>query len=158
VWYAVTFDEWAARWCLPDTALAELATVQWETVMHPSGSEAAVQANVRLKAAALGWHLWRNNLGAAELKRGGFVRFGLANDSPKLNAVLKSADLIGHRPHLVTPEDVGRTLAVFLSIEVKRSGWSPSADPRYPAQLRWAALVNRCGGDARFVTDAGQLC
>lgn len=153
----MTFDEWAERWRLPQQALDELTIVQWETGVPKPGSEAYVQSNVRLKAATLGWYLWRNNCGAAEMTRGGFVRFGLANDSPKLNAILKSADLIGWRPHVVVPEDIGRTLAVFLSVECKAPGWRPASDPRYPAQLRWAALVKRCGGYAEFCYDAEKL-
>lgn len=153
----MTFDEWAARWHLPADALAELATVQWETATAAEGSEAAVQANVRLKAATMDGHLWRNNIGASEMKHGGYVRFGLANDSPKLNAVLKSHDLIGWRRRLITPADVGHVLGQFWSVEVKPPGWRPSSDKRYPGQSRWGALVERNGGLTQFVTDAAQL-
>ena len=151
------FNEWAARWSLPPEALAELATVQWETTHTEPGSEAAVQANVRLAAAAKGAHLWRNNVGAAQMQRGGYVRYGLANDSPKLNAVLKSADLVGWKPHVVVPADIGRKLAIFLSVECKAPNWRPGSDPRYAAQLRWASLVKRDGGDAQFVTSVNEL-
>ncbi len=153
----MTFDEWAARWHLPDAALAELATVQWETTTAAEGSEAAVQANVRLKAATMGGHLWRNNVGALRAEGGAFVRFGLANDSPKLNAVLKSHDLQGWRRRLIRPEDVGTVLAQYWSVEVKPPGWRPSSDKRYPGQSRWGALVERNGGLTQFVTDASQL-
>ncbi len=153
----MNFDQWAERWRLPPEALAELAAVQWETSNASEGSEAHVQSLVRLRAAATGRHLWRNNVGGAELARGGFVRYGLANDSSRLNSILKSGDLIGWEPHVVVPEDVGRTLAVFLSVEVKRPGWVASRDPRYPAQARWAALVNRCGGRALFATSPSDL-
>lgn len=154
----MNLDQWAARWHLPVAALAELASVQWETAAPAAdGSEAWVLSNTRLKAATLGDHLWRNNVGAAEMKRGGHVRFGLANDSPKLNAVLKSADLIGWRRHVVVPADVGRTLAIFLSVECKAKDWRPSSDPRYAAQLRWLQLVRRVGGYAYVVQDADEL-
>lgn len=154
----MNLDQWAARWHLPAEALAELAAVQWEAAApDPGGSEAWVLSNTRLKAATLGDYLWRNNVGAAEMARGGYVRFGLANDSPKLNAVLKSADLVGWRPHVVVPEDVGRTLAVFLSVECKAKGWRPTSDPRYAAQMRWYSLVKRCGGYAYIVQDADEL-
>lgn len=155
----MTFDEWLARWRLPEAAIDELARVVWDaaTGTPNEGSEAYVQSVVRLQAAKSGAHLWRNNVGAAEMKRGGYVRFGLANDSPKLNAVLKSADLIGWRPHVVVPDDVGKKVAIFLSVECKSPTWRPGSDPRYAAQLRWAEAVRRDGGDAQFVRDPSQL-
>lgn len=131
----------------------ELALVQWETKHEAPGSEAYVQSARRLAAATRGIYLWRNNLGAAEMTRGGFVRYGLANDSPKLNAVLKSADLIGITPHVVVAADVGKTHGIFTSEEIKKPGWVAARDPRYPAQMRWFSLVQRSGGIARFVTD-----
>lgn len=154
----MTFDEWATRWSLPSQALDELARVQWETTAPASdASEAAVQANVRLKAATMGGHLWRNQNGAARTDAGSYVRFGLANDSPRLNAVLKSHDLVGWRKRLIRPEDVGQIIGQFWSVEVKPPNWRPASDRRYPGQSRWAALVERNGGLTQFVTDADQL-
>lgn len=135
----------------------ELARVQWETTTTAEGSEAAVQANVRLRAATMDGHLWRNQNGAARTDTGSYVRFGLANDSPKLNAVLKSHDLVGWRRRLITPEMIGQTIGQFWSVEVKPPGWRPTSDKRHAAQSRWAALVERNGGLSQFVTDASQL-
>lgn len=154
----MTFDEWSARWHLPAAALADLATVQWESAPPAAdGSEAAVQANVRLKAATMDGHLWRNNVGALRTEGGAYVRFGLANDSPKLNAVLKSHDLVGWRRRLIAPADVGSIIGQFWSVEVKPPNWRQSSDKRYPGQSRWGALVERNGGLSQFVTDASQL-
>jgi len=120
-------------------------------------SEAYAQSQVRLEAAALGVTLFRNNVGVLRDENGRPVRFGLANDSAALNAVLKSSDLIGWRPHLVTPADVGRVLAVFMSREIKPPGWTGPTNDRERAQLRWIELVNTHGGDGAFATGHGSF-
>jgi hypothetical protein len=102
---------------------------------------------VRLEAARLGYHLWRNNSGAGKLENGSFVRWGLANDSHALNEHIKSSDLIGW-------DDLG----VFLAAECKPEGWryNPN-DAREVAQLRFIQLVNASGGRAGFITHPSQL-
>lgn len=120
-------------------------------------TESSVQAHVRLEAAKLGIPLWRNNVGVLLDARGVPVRFGLANDSPAVNARIKSADLIGIRPVLVTPEMVGTTLGVFVSREIKTAGWRYTGTAREQAQQRWIDLVRSYGGDADFATGPGSL-
>lgn len=115
--------------------------------------ESPVQAEVRLRAARLGWQLWRNNVGALLDARGVPVRYGLANDTKALNARLKSGDLIGWRTLTITPDMVGQTLAQFVSLECKRADGG-RVDP---AQAAWQALVERAGGLALIVSDASQL-
>ncbi len=116
-------------------------------------SEAAVQAAVRAEYARRGYRLWRNNSGVLVDTTGRPVRFGLANDSKQLNARLKSSDLIGWRPHVVTAADVGTTLAVFTSLECKPPDWSlRPGDARGQAQKTWLDLVAADGGEARFIT------
>ena len=118
-------------------------------------NEAQVQAEVRLLASKAGWRLWRNNVGVMIDSRGVPVRYGLANDSRQLNAAVKSADLIGIRPRLITPYMVGRVIGQFVSRECKREGWviNPS-DPHDMAQLKWLILVAELGGDAQMTTGA----
>lgn len=68
---------------------------------------------------------------------GGFAnrqRFGLA---------VGSGDLIGYRRVTITPEMVGRDVAVFLSCEVKTE-----KGPVREEQYRWAAHINSVGGRA----------
>ena len=108
-------------------------------------NEATVQAMVRLAAADAGWALWRNNVGVMIDSRGIPVRYGLANDSKAVNKNIKSADLIGIRPVLITPEMVGTVIGQFVSLECKRPGAA-----RHPAQQRWIDLVVRAGGYAKF--------
>jgi hypothetical protein len=116
-------------------------------------TEAAVQAAVRLEYARRGYRLFRNNSGALPDPTGRSVRFGLGNDSPQVNAVLKSSDLIGWHPLVITPGHVGLTIAQFVSLEVKAPGWHLTpGDKRAQAQKAWLDLVAGDGGEARFVT------
>lgn len=115
-------------------------------------AESDAYAPLRLAASREGARLWRNNNGAGKLENGSYIRWGLANESAAMNSMLKSSDLIGIRPVLVTPEHVGRTLGVFVSREVKRPGWSYRGGPREEAQKRWLDLVASLGGDAAFTT------
>ena len=115
-------------------------------------SEREIQDMVRVEASKCGARLWRNNLGAGTLANGNFIRWGLANDSTSLNAVLKSSDLIGIRPVIITQEMVGTTVGVFLSREVKREGWKFRGTLEEKAQQAWIDLINSMGGDAAFTT------
>lgn len=169
----MTLDEWAARWAIPPQALAELAVLDWmhddTTPPAANKSEANVQARVRLEAARKGIHLWRNNSGAGSVVNPKqlcprckplartFIRWGLGNDSPRVNEVVKSADLIGWRRRLITFDDVGKTIAQFVSRECKREGWRYSGTPEETAQNRWHALVLRDGGDSAIVNSEGSL-
>src|ERR1035437_7420709 len=107
-------------------------------------NEADIQNEVRLAASANGWRLWRNNLGAGQLANGQFVRWGLANDTSAVNHNVKSGDLIGIRPVLITADMVGHTLGQFVSMEVKREGWKAVNlnNTHEKAQQTWADIVN----------------
>jgi len=120
-------------------------------------SEAWVQNTVRMEASQRGMRLFRNNVGALKDEQGRVVRFGLGNDSPTLNAVLKSADLIGIRPLLIGPHHVGTLVGQFVSREIKATDWRYTGSGREAAQLAWANLVNSLGGDAAFATGEGTL-
>lgn len=157
----MTLHEWAARWRIPYEAVADLQRalgMEGTPGPPPPGhGEAAVVAAVRQEAAMRGCRLWRNNVGAMQDASGRHVRYGLANDSERVNARIKSADLIGIRPLTVTPGMVGHTVGQFVSREVKAHGWHYAATPREIAQLRWAELVVSLGGDACFATGTGTL-
>lgn len=119
--------------------------------MNTSRSEAAVQAAVRVRLSELGWRAWRNNVGAIDID-GRHIRFGLGNDSATANRALKSSDLIGIRPLLITSEHVGTVIGQFVSLECKHEDWRPSAsDERERAQRRWLDLIRSLGGHAMFV-------
>lgn len=120
-------------------------------------SESAVQSAVRLEAARKGVRLFRNNVGALLDSRGVPVRYGLANESKQINDKVKSADLIGWRPVLITAAHVGTVIAQFTSRECKHPGWHYTGDAHEQAQLAWAQLVASGGGDAAFCTGEGTL-
>ena len=115
-------------------------------------AESSVQAEIRLRTSQAGWRLWRNNVGVLTDERGVPVRYGLANDSKAVNAHLKSGDLIGIRPVVITQDMVGMTIGQFVSIEVKAPGYKPGNTAREKAQRAWAALVTTLGGFAT-ITD-----
>ena len=108
---------------------------------------------IRLQASKRGWRLWRNNVGAGVLKTGGFIRWGLANESAAMNNAVKSSDLIGIRPILITQEHVGKVIGQFVAIEVKHSMWKfNKKDNREKAQKVFLDLINKLGGYAIFST------
>ncbi len=155
--------EWAATWGVTGAALADLrgrlTGLDAQPALPTAGaSEAAVQARVRLEATRKGMRVWRNNCGAVhDAETGTHLRYGLANDSPQVNAVIKSADLIGIRPRIIQPGDVGQLIGQFVSFECKHAGWKWGNSERERAQGNWAALVLSLGGDARFVSGEGQI-
>lgn len=118
-------------------------------------SEAQVLNLVKLEAARKGIRLWRNNVGATYTLDGSFLRYGLANESTQVNKVIKSADLIGLRPVLITPEMVGTTIGQFVSREIKKTNWRYRGTEREAAQRAWIELINSVGGDADFATGEG---
>jgi len=110
-----------------------------------ANAETDLQQRIRL---AVGMHadlrLFRNQVGQLPDPRTGRpVQFGLARGS---------ADLIGWRTLVVTPDMVGQRIAVFTSVEVK----TPTGRLT-PAQHAWLGAVRAAGGIAgvaRSVADA----
>lgn len=153
---------WAIKHQITMAALGELQAmfgmVGGFGLMDKGGeSEAAVTAQVRLEASKLGIVLWRNNVGGGVLEDGSFIRWGLANESKAMNAVIKSHDLIGIRPVLITEALLGHTIGQFVSREVKEAGWQYSGTDREVAQLNFAQFVNSKGGDAAFAAGLGSF-
>ncbi len=151
-----SLTHWAIRHGIPPAALRDLQTIlgvypsppQPDAIAH---SETGNQQRVRLYEAGKGNILWRNNVGATQNVQGRWIRYGLANDSAKVNARFKSADLIGITQVRVTPEMVGHIIGVFTAYEIKRSGWRYTETPRNQAYLRFLELVLGKGGIARFI-------
>lgn len=151
-----TLHNWSIRHSVSPQALQELHILLTSTVPSPitaqGASESDVQARVRLAASRAGDVLWRNNSGVLKDDRGVPVRFGLCNESEKLNKHAKSSDLIGVKRVTVTPEMVGQTVGVFWAVEVKRVGWKYKGTDREAAQLRFIEAVVAMGGCAHFST------
>lgn len=109
-------------------------------------SEQTIQQQICLACSTGDTRLFRNNTGVLRDQHGRPVQFGLAKGS---------ADLIGWRTVTITPDMVGTTVAVFLSIEVK----TPTGRLR-PEQQQWLDAVQAAGGIAgvaRSVSDAEAL-
>lgn len=113
--------------------------------MIVANAETDLQQRIRL---ALGTQpdlrIFRNQVGSLpDPRTGRLVTFGLARGS---------ADLIGWRTITITPDMVGRRIAVFTSIEVK----TPTGRLT-PAQHAWLGAARAAGGIAgvaRSVDDA----
>lgn len=79
--------------------------------MMATALETDVQNTIRIALSKVGARLFRNQVGSYELKDGRWISSGLC---------VGSSDLIGWTPVEVTPAMVGKKLAVFTAIEVKR--------------------------------------
>ena len=106
-------------------------------------AETDLQQRIRL---ALGTHpelrIFRNQVGSLpDPRTGRLVQFGLARGS---------ADLIGWRTLVVTPEMVGQRIAVFTSLEIK----TPTGRLA-PAQRHWLHAVHQAGGIAGVARSVG---
>jgi hypothetical protein len=94
--------------------------------------------------------LFRNNVGTAWMgqthrtKNGSVV---ISNPRRVVFGLHKgSGDLIGWREVEITPEMVGRTVAQFVSLEIKAPGGKVG-----PLQQNWADVINAAGGRAGVV-------
>ena len=158
----MNINQWAIEWGIPFEAVEDLrrklGTINTDPVPNKNdGSETRVQTAIRLEASNVGARLWRNNVGATLTDDGSYIRYGLANDSKKMNAVIKSSDVIGIRPVTITPTHVGGVFGQFIAREVKREGWTYTGNQRELAQLRFIELVNALGGDGAFANKVGTL-
>ena len=120
-------------------------------------SETAVQGRTRMNGSAKGMLLMRNNSGAFKDSEGRWIRYGLANDSKRVNEHIKSSDLIGIEPVTIGPQHVGSMLGRFVALECKPGNWKYTGTAREEAQLRFITIVTRYGGRAKFINDGEQV-
>lgn len=102
--------------------------------------ESEIQAEIKKALALRGTPVWRNAVG---FDRATKVHYGIGLGSP---------DLVGILPLVIGPEHVGRTLGVFLGVEVKTPIGRLSQD-----QKRWHTVARDRGAlvvVARSVEDA----
>lgn len=90
--------------------------------------------------------LFRNNCGALHDRGGRLVHYGLAPGS---------SDLIGLRTVTVTPEMVGRQLAVFIGVECKTN--KGRATEEQESFLHMLEQRGALAGIARSVDDAKRI-
>lgn len=84
--------------------------------------------------------LWRNNVGSFEWRPGRWMRFGLC---------VGSSDHVGFYSTIVTPDMVGKRVAVLLAPESKAENGVASED-----QLRFIEQVRDAGGISGIVRNA----
>lgn len=113
--------------------------------------EFTVEQEITLEGPKLACILLRNNSGALNDENGRPVRYGLGNISKQHNKVMKSSDRIGFTMVMITPEMVGKTVAVFTAGEIKKEGWryNPKKDDEV-AQKAFIDWVIAHGGHAGF--------
>lgn len=153
-------QQWATRHQVSPTAMSELgAILQGPTPAHSPApadmSENAVSQRVELGGTVVDGRLWRNNVGAYDERYppSPGTRWGLFNDSAKMNKKIKSPDRVGPIPVLIQPHHVGRILGVFFGVEVKHGAWKPGEDKkREEAQHRGLQLINSLGGVGLFAS------
>lgn len=98
-------------------------------------SEKAIQSRILLVLGSKpGIRIFRNTVGVGRTPDGSIVRFGLCPGS---------GDLIGWTETTVTPEMVGRKVAVFTSVEVKSDKGKLRHD-----QENWLKVIQVAGGFA----------
>lgn len=150
---------WAQRHGISAAAMWELQNLfNPSTPVNGDGlSEAHAQGAIRLAAPFNGSLLWRNNSGATKDETGRLVRYGLGNDSERINKQWKSSDLIGLTTVVIQPSHIGQAFGIFTAIEVKAPGWKKPGNERERAQAAYLTIVNARGGIGRFATSVGDI-
>lgn len=150
----MTFEEWAEKWKLPPEAISELNQLSSAFSQPESDvSENAVASECRVLLGKLDIISMRNNVGVLEDRNGRPVRYGLCNESPAMNKVLKASDDILIIPHIVRPEDVGRKFGIFGAAEYKRKDWKFTGKGREVAQSNFHRMVQAKGGIGFFANN-----
>jgi len=80
-------------------------------------SESLVQRSIAQTAPLYQCELYRNNVGGFAVQDGRRTRY------VKTGLCKGSSDLIGYTKTTITPDMVGKNIAIFTAIEVKRSDW-----------------------------------
>ncbi|NUM72782.1 hypothetical protein HUU40_00330 [candidate division KSB1 bacterium] len=120
--------------------------------------ENPVSQRAQFELSKLGVVSMRNNVGVAFDTTGRAIRYGLMNESSKVNDEFKSSDLICITPVLIGPQHVGRIMGIFTALETKKTDWHlTKGDKRGQAQLRFMQLVRGHGGIADFISDPAQI-
>lgn len=109
-----------------------LKTERGRTAMGDSISEQGIQNRIRISLSRGPTRLFRNNTGALQDQNGRMVHFGLCKGSP---------DLVGWSTIEITPDMVGKNVAVFCGIEVKKPKGRTT-----PLQKHFIQTVEKAGG------------
>lgn len=111
--------------------------------------EAPILQQTRLEASRIGCRLFRNNRGLFYTMDGRKTRAGLEAEG--------ASDLIGFAPVVITQDMVGKTVAVFLAAETKKSDWKKPRGEREEKQENFINFIKANGGIAFFINNAADL-
>ena len=92
---------------------------------------------IQLEASKLGHRMFRNNCGNLQNNKGQWVKYGVANPG--------GSDLIGWKPVVITPDMVGKTVAIFTALEIKSGNGILKTEQR-----NFLNAVNAGGGDGNI--------
>lgn len=122
-------------------------------------NEATVQNEIRLDVTRMGGDAYRNNSGVYNPKSPPtpYTRWGLGNDSEKISKIRKSSDLICCLPVVITPEMVGRTVGIYMVVEVKKQGWRYKATKTEVGQFNFINRARALGGIGCFSQSVDDL-
>lgn len=109
-------------------------------------SESVILRQILIRASQLGARLFRNQVGVYKLHDGRWLTSGLC---------VSSSDLIGWTPIVITPEMIGRTLAVFTAVEGKRP--KKNATDKQADFISAVVAAGGIAGVARSVEDVEYL-
>ena len=94
-------------------------------------AETNIMNKIMLAMSKKGFLCWRNQVGI----------FKTTDGSRTVNIGVKgSSDLMAIKPTVITPDMVGKTIAVFVAVEVKTATGRQSE-----AQKKWQAAVEKLG-------------
>ena len=95
--------------------------------------ESSILKRILLRCSRGTTRLWRNNVGQYRDHAGNWIRYGVKNPG--------GSDLIGWTQLIIKQEHIGRTVAVFTAVEVKRPGKDVLL-----VQQRFGDMVSDAGG------------
>lgn len=114
--------------------------------------ETNIQNEIRLTCAKAGATTFRNVTAqgwAGKVVDQGVGYVTIANPRPLVAGLcVGSSDVIGWHPVTITPGMVGKTIAVFVGLEIKTPVGKASTE-----QLRFSSAITKAGGIAGFPTD-----
>jgi hypothetical protein len=108
--------------------------------------ESKIQNDIRIACNTGSTRAWRNNIAKLQVK-GQWVNFGIPSKG--------GSDLIGLHTMEIQPKHIGKSVAVFVAIEVKTPTGKPS-----PEQIRFIEFAKKSGaiaGIARSPEEATNL-
>lgn len=123
--------------------------------------EGKAKQNVKLRAAQYGARLYKNNTGVAYDQTGRPVYFGLGNEGKKSADDIRTPDDVGFTVITITPEMVGKKVAVFTAIDSKKLGFVVKPDyakgTREYGQNKFFDIVKMHNGIAGFASCAADV-